>query len=145
MICPQCHAEYLSHINICGDCKNPLVDASNIDLPITEMKWLPLPIIEGMIMNERVVSYKFMIESALQMCPKIDPSNIKVVFADEFLSQETITSSGLSKAKLFHDHWHLKLNQEKELGLHLYAKCKPKLDRLMAANTEELFMNYVLI
>ena len=40
MICPQCHAEYLSHINICGDCKYPLVDASNIDLPITEMKWL---------------------------------------------------------------------------------------------------------
>ena len=47
MICPQCHAEYLSHINICGDCKNPLVDASNIDLPVIEMKWLPLPIIEG--------------------------------------------------------------------------------------------------
>ena len=55
MICPQCHAEYLSHINICGDCKNPLVDASNIDLPDTEMKWLPLPIIEGKIYADMVI------------------------------------------------------------------------------------------
>ena len=55
MICPQCHAEYLSHINICGDCKNPLVDASNIDLPITEMKWLPLPIIEGKIYADMII------------------------------------------------------------------------------------------
>ena len=55
MICPKCHAEYLSHINICVDCKNPLVDASNIDLPITEMKWLPLPIIEGKIYADMVI------------------------------------------------------------------------------------------
>ena len=40
---------------------------------------------------------------------------------------------------MFHDHWHLKLNQENELGLHLYAKCKPSLDRLMEASSEELF------
>ena len=49
MICPHCHAEYLSHIKICGDCKAPLLDASNIDIPIPEIKWIPLPIIKGKI------------------------------------------------------------------------------------------------
>ena len=55
MICPQCHAEYLSHINICGDCKNPLVYASNIDLPIAEMKWVALPIISGKIYADMAI------------------------------------------------------------------------------------------
>ena len=55
MICPQCHAEYLSHINICSDCKNPLVETSNIDLSITEIKWRPLPIIEGKIYADMVI------------------------------------------------------------------------------------------
>ena len=52
MICPQCHAEYMSHIESCGDCNTPLVDACNIDLPIPEMSWLPLPVIEGKIYAE---------------------------------------------------------------------------------------------
>ena len=55
MICPQCNAEYLSHIKTCGDCKNPLVNASNIDLPIVEMKWIPLPIIKGKIYADMVI------------------------------------------------------------------------------------------
>jgi len=52
MICPQCHAEYMNHIKTCGDCKTSLVDACNIDLPIPEMTWLPLPIIKGKIYAE---------------------------------------------------------------------------------------------
>ena len=52
MICPQCHAEYMSHIESCGDCDTHLVDACNIDLPIPEMSWLPLPAIEGKIYAE---------------------------------------------------------------------------------------------
>ena len=55
MICPQCNAEYLSHIETCGDCKQPLVNASNIDLPIAEMRWFPLPIIEGKIYADMVI------------------------------------------------------------------------------------------
>ena len=33
MICPECHAEYLDHIQKCGDCQVLLVDACVIDLP----------------------------------------------------------------------------------------------------------------
>ena len=40
MICPQCHAEYLSHIKICGNYNVDLIEASNIDLPITDMDWI---------------------------------------------------------------------------------------------------------
>ena len=49
MICPKCHAEYLDHINECGDCKISLVDACLIDLPIPEMTWSSLPPFEGKI------------------------------------------------------------------------------------------------
>ena len=55
MICPQCNAEYLSHIEKCGDCNKLLVNASNIDLPIAEIKWFPLPIIEGKIYADMVI------------------------------------------------------------------------------------------
>ena len=55
MICPQCHAEYLSHIKICGDCNVALIKASNIDLPITDIDWLPLPLIEGKIYADMVI------------------------------------------------------------------------------------------
>ena len=55
MICPKCHSKYLRRTNVCEDCKNPLVDANNIDLPITEIKLLPLPIIEGKIYADMVI------------------------------------------------------------------------------------------
>lgn len=49
MICPECHAEYLDHIQKCGDCQVALVDACVIDLPIPEMTWSSLPPFEGKI------------------------------------------------------------------------------------------------
>ena len=55
MICPQCSAEYLSHIRTCGACNVALIEASNIDLPITDMDWLPLPVIEGKIYADMVI------------------------------------------------------------------------------------------
>ncbi len=55
MICPQCHAEYLGHIKICGDCNVALIKASNINLPITDMDWHPLPVIEGKIYADMVI------------------------------------------------------------------------------------------
>jgi len=52
MICPECHAEYLDHIQKCGDCQVLLVDACVIDLPIPEMTWSSLPPFEGKIYAE---------------------------------------------------------------------------------------------
>lgn len=55
MICPQCHAEYLGHMKKCGDCEIPLINTSNIDLPIAEMKWVALPIISGKIYADMAI------------------------------------------------------------------------------------------
>ena len=49
MICPECNADYLDHIQKCGDCKVSLVDACAIDLPIPEMTWSALPPFQGKI------------------------------------------------------------------------------------------------
>lgn len=49
MICPECHAEYLDHINKCGDCNVALVDACILDLPIPEMTWVSLPPFGGKV------------------------------------------------------------------------------------------------
>lgn len=49
MICPKCHAEYLDHVNECGDCNIKLTDACIIDLPIPKMTWKPLQPFEGKI------------------------------------------------------------------------------------------------
>ena len=54
MICPKCYAEYLEHINDCGDCKISLVDACLIDLPIPEMTWKALPAFQGKIYSDMV-------------------------------------------------------------------------------------------
>ena len=57
MICPQCHAEYISHMKVCSDCNLALIEASNIDLPITNMDWHPLPVIEGKIYTDMASIY----------------------------------------------------------------------------------------
>ncbi len=49
MICPKCHAEYLGHIKVCGECLVPLIDACNIDLPIPKTNWCALPPFQGKI------------------------------------------------------------------------------------------------
>ena len=49
MICPECHAEYLNHIKECGDCGISLINASDFDLSIPEITWLPLYPFKGKI------------------------------------------------------------------------------------------------
>ena len=101
------------------------------------------PIIEGIMMAEREESYKFMIKCALEMSPNVYPKNIKVVFGDEFFTQDMMKSFGLLNAKLFHDHWHLKLNQEKSLGIFLYDRAKENLTNMMLSSSEEMFDKYM--
>ena len=40
-------------------------------------------------------------KAALQMAPNVCARNVKVVFADQFFSQELILACGLEGAKLF--------------------------------------------
>ncbi len=54
MICPKCKAEYLDHIQKCGDCKVSLINASNVELPIPEMSWSSIPPFEGKIYADMV-------------------------------------------------------------------------------------------
>ena len=49
MICRECHAEYLNHIKECGDCGISLINASDFDLSIPEITWLPLYPFKGKI------------------------------------------------------------------------------------------------
>ena len=59
------------------------------------------PVCESIMMAEVNEAYIFLLQSAFKMCPKVPPSNIKVVFGDEFFNQEMIQTSGMSSAKLF--------------------------------------------
>ena len=82
------------------------------------------PVIEGFVTSELDEAYMFVINSALEMAPNVDPTNIGVVFGDQFFTKELIIASGLTHAKLFYDHYHLGPNQEKELGSFLYGQVK---------------------
>ena len=76
------------------------------------------------MISEIEESYKFMIKCALDMSPNINLKNINVIFGDKFFNQDMIISFSLPNAKLFHDHWHLKLNQKKYLGIFYMKKRK---------------------
>tara|TARA_B100001250_G_C19787776_1_gene784984 strand:- start:1327 stop:1665 length:339 start_codon:yes stop_codon:yes gene_type:complete len=54
MICPDCFAEYIDNIENCGDCNVPLINASNIDLPIPNLDWISLQPFEGKIYADMV-------------------------------------------------------------------------------------------
>ena len=54
MICPKCHTEYLANLKTCGDCNKRLVNASLIDIPITEITWKSLPQFEGKLYADMI-------------------------------------------------------------------------------------------
>ena len=99
------------------------------------------PVCESIMMAEVSEAYIFLLQSAFKMCPKVPPSNIKVVFGDEFFNQEMIQTSGMSSAKLFYDHYHLILNQEKLLGPVFFEKTKVLLRSLMNAKSHNQFLS----
>ena len=52
-------------------------------------------------------AYIFIIKSALEMAPNINPKNIRVIFADQFFNQDLIIACGLIFARLCYDYYHL--------------------------------------
>ena len=75
------------------------------------------------------------------MCPNVKGKDVKVVFGDQFFTPEIVQSTGLSSAKLFYDHYHLGLNQEKSLGPWLSSKTNYALKAMMNAHNERAFNN----
>ena len=49
-----------------------------------------------------------------EMAPRVDRSDVKVFFGDEFLSNSILEETNLSHARLFYDHYHLMLTYEKQ-------------------------------
>ena len=94
---------------------------------------------ESLMIAERHDAYIFLICSALMMAPKVTPDMIKVCFSDELVTTATLSSASLSKTKLFYDHYHLKLNMEKNLGPHLYNLTQHILSSIIYASTQTPF------
>ena len=71
---------------------------------------------ESFMLEERKEVYIFIMQSIFMMAPRVSPIDIKVIFGDEFITQDILNQTGLGHASLFHDHFHLERNIEKELG-----------------------------
>ena len=100
------------------------------------------PVCKSVLMSEINESYVFLIQSALKMAPNVNILDIKVVFGDQFFTKELLQMSGLTEARLFYDHYHLILNQEKSLGPSLFNDVRPLLSALMNASSPEIFKRF---
>ena len=98
---------------------------------------------ESILMSEVNEAYTFLLQSAFKMCPKVKPLHIKVVFGDEFFNEKLIQKSGLVGAKLFYDHYHLVLNQEKLLGPSLFQMTKVLLCSLLMTSFSLFLMLFL--
>ena len=75
------------------------------------------------------------------MAPNVYTTNISVIFADQFFTQELIQSCGLCVAKLFYDHYHLQFNQQKDLGDFSFGQATCLLNSLLLIKNHDDFMN----
>ena len=94
MICPKCHAEYPDSLIFCEDCLVDLIDACNLDLPVTKMAWSQLEPFNNEIFanmgteildNERIPYYvkKDWLSSALGIKGTGLPSQLIRIFIPE--------------------------------------------------------------
>ena len=100
------------------------------------------PVCESIIMSEVEQAYVFLVKSALEMAPNVDPNNIRVVFGDQFFTPPLIQLTRLTNAKLFYDHYHLYLNQQKALGPYLYNQAQYLLKALLNSKSPVAFQSF---
>jgi hypothetical protein len=68
--------------------------------------------LEGIVAAERNAAYTFVLKAALEMTPKLKPSDIKIIAADGLLSEAALADAGIpSTCKMILDVYHL-LNQD---------------------------------
>ena len=85
---------------------------------------------------ERLEAYKFVLKYMLQMAPYFDFNSIEVIFADKFLTQQTITDAGLTNTRLVYDHCHLLDNVNKSIGPSYTKKYSTNFKNILNADTE---------
>ena len=64
-------------------------------------------------------------------------------FEDQFFSKDLIHACGLSVAKLSYNHYHLRLNQQKDLGDVLFGQEKCLLSSLLLVKNHDDFKNCI--
>ena len=62
---------------------------------------------ESFMLEERKEAYIFIMQSIFMMAPRLSRTDVKVIFGDEFITQDILDQTGLGHASLFHDHFHL--------------------------------------
>ena len=62
---------------------------------------------EALMLQEREDAYRFLLDSAFDMCPNRLKEDVLVVSGDGFFNQRTLISWGLENAKFIADYWHL--------------------------------------
>ena len=62
---------------------------------------------EALMLQERGDAYKFLVDSAFEMCPGRLKDDVLVVSGDGFFNQDTLKKWGFFQAKFIADYWHL--------------------------------------
>ena len=82
-----------------------------------------------------------MLKPIFLIAPNFSKDNLKVIYSDVFFSKDILIDLRLSHVKSFNDHFHLKQNYEKAIGLY-YSEVGLLISRMMNARTKEIFDEY---
>ncbi len=97
-------------------------------------------IAESLFVCECLDGYYFVLKSLFEMVPEFDKKRIRLIFADEFVTDELLERLGITcTATLRCDHWHL-LNDvwPKYFGAH-WDKVKPAMKVMLQDRSKERF------
>ena len=65
---------------------------------------------KGFACGKRIDMYRFVVDFIRESCPGLDLSKVKIVAADQFMTQENVRAFGFSNANFVMDRWHLLLS-----------------------------------
>jgi hypothetical protein len=93
---------------------------------------------ESLFITESLDGYYFALKSMFDMCPQFRKEDIKLVYSDEFLTEELLSRLGIQDTcQLRGDHWHLENEVWPKYLKANWEAVKPYLKAMIAANTKE--------
>ena len=92
------------------------------------------------MLEEQSSTYYFVLKSIFLMAPNFQKDKLKVIYSI-FFSKDIPINLGLSHLKLFNNHFHLKQNYEKAIGLY-FSEVSLLINRMINASIKELFDKY---